>query len=97
MFFSQELLHLNNFAGMFVINAAFESASVYRLRSTFKVSGEYKQRNCPKRGEVSVYEGTLSKGECPSYRVCGGGGSDEFFVVVGRRHSTRRGTKCWRI
>lgn len=30
------LLNLNNFAGMFVINAAFESASVYRLKNTFK-------------------------------------------------------------
>ena len=33
----QELRRLNNFAGMFVINAAFESASVFRLKQTFKV------------------------------------------------------------
>ena len=33
----QALRELNNFAGMFMINAALESASVFRLRHTFKV------------------------------------------------------------
>ena len=35
--FLQALRQLNNFAGMFAINAAFESSSVYRLKNTFKV------------------------------------------------------------
>ena len=30
----QVLKDLNNFAGMFVVNAAFESSAVYRLKST---------------------------------------------------------------
>ena len=47
----QELRNLNNFAGMFVINAAFESASVYRLKNTFKVS--YKPI-CPVRYTLAV-------------------------------------------
>ena len=34
----QALRELNNFAGMFVINAAFESSSVFRLKQTFRVS-----------------------------------------------------------
>jgi len=34
----QAMWNLNNFAGMFVINAALESASVFRLRSTLRVS-----------------------------------------------------------
>ncbi len=34
----QALLNLNNFAGMFVINASLESASIFRLKHTLKVS-----------------------------------------------------------
>ena len=34
---SQALQELNNFAGIFMVNAALESAAVYRLKHTFKV------------------------------------------------------------